>query len=258
VSRVRFVAVGDLMVDVIARGAGHEARIRVAAGGSAANAARVATACGAEATAVGAVGDDAAGRLLRAELEAAAVRPELAVLDGVPTGTFLVVDGEIRADRGANAALSPHDLPPRIDADAVLVSGYLPPEAVDAALARARAAWVALAAARLRDLPPGGNAVFANDEEARRLTGLAPREAVQELAGRYRLACVTLGRDGAIAVLDGRAAFAAPPSRVEAGEPGAGDAFAAALLVALMRGDGLEAALAEACRRGMIAAAGPG
>src|SRR5438309_240238 len=71
VSRVRFVAVGDLMVDVLARGAGHGARIRVAAGGSAANAARVAAACGAEATAFGAVGDDAGGRLLRGELEGA-------------------------------------------------------------------------------------------------------------------------------------------------------------------------------------------
>src|SRR5438128_1094969 len=98
VSRVRFVAVGDLMVDVLARGAGHGARIRVAAGGSAANAARVAAACGAEATAFGAVGDDAGGRLLRGELEGAGVRPELAVLTGAATGTFLVVDGEIRAD----------------------------------------------------------------------------------------------------------------------------------------------------------------
>jgi len=258
VTRVRFVAVGDLMLDVLARGAGHAARIRVAAGGSAANAARVAAACGAEATAVGAVGDDAAGRLLRAELEAAGVRPELAVLEGEPTGTFLLVDGEIRADRGANAAFSPGELPQRIEAGAVLVSGYLPPATVQAALARAHAGWVALDAARLEELPPGGDAVLANADEARRLTGLDGVGAARELGRRYRLACVTLGPDGAIAVLDGQEASAAPPAPADASEPGAGDAFAAALLVGLAQGAGLEEALAEACRRGAIAAAGRG
>jgi len=42
--RVRFVAVGELLVDVVAEGAGHDARIRVAPGGSAFNAAVTAAA----------------------------------------------------------------------------------------------------------------------------------------------------------------------------------------------------------------------
>ena len=52
---VRLLAIGDLMVDVTARGRGHAASIRLHAGGSAANGARWAVACGADATAVGAV-----------------------------------------------------------------------------------------------------------------------------------------------------------------------------------------------------------
>src|SRR4029077_9125685 len=83
------------------------------------------------------------------------VTAEVTVAEGA-TGTFLLADGEIRVDRGVS-----HDLvlPERIDADAVLVSGYVP--AAEEALARADASWVALDAARLTAPPPGGNAVFA-------------------------------------------------------------------------------------------------
>ena len=54
---VRFVAVGELLVDVIAAGAGHGARIRVRPAGSAFNAAVAAVAAGADATVIGTVGD---------------------------------------------------------------------------------------------------------------------------------------------------------------------------------------------------------
>jgi sugar/nucleoside kinase (ribokinase family) len=255
---VHFSAVGDLMLDVTARGRGHSARVRVTVGGSAANAARWAVVCGAQATAVGAVGDDAAGRLLRAELERAGVRAALAVDTAAPTGTFLVVDGEVRADRGANARLAPDDLPEELAGDVVLVSAYLPPATVESALARAQAPFVALAAGRLDQLPAGGNALLANEDEARRLTGLPAEQAVRRLAEGRRLACVTLGAEGAVAVLDGGLASARPPAREPEGAAGAGDAFAAALLVALARGLPLADALAEGCRRGHGAAARAG
>ena len=246
---VRFVAVGELLVDVVAEGSGHDARIRLGPAGSAFNAALAAAGVGADATVIGTVGDDPAGRMILAELAARGVHAEVRVSDG-PTGTFLLADGEIRVDRGVSHAVA---VPERIDGDAVLVSGYLPAASVTAALANATAPWIALDAARVAELPPGGNVLVANEDTARRLTGADPEDAARRLGGRYRLACVTRGELGAIAVLDGRletAAVAAVPGDA----PGAGDAFAAGLLVELARGAELAAALAEGCRLGALAA----
>ena len=53
----------------------------------------------------GRVGDDAAGRMLLAHLAAHGVRAEVGIDATSRTGTVLVVDGEIRADRGANSAV---------------------------------------------------------------------------------------------------------------------------------------------------------
>ena len=55
------------------------------------------------------------------------------------------------------------------------------------------------------------------------------------LASATALACVTLGARGAVAVLDGQLERAEPPTARLQEAPGAGDAFAAALLVALAR-----------------------
>ena len=173
---MRFLAVGELLVDVIAAGAGHGARIRVRPAGSAFNAAVAAAAAGADAAVIGTVGDDAAGRMIVRELEAHGRSCRSSVATGV-TGTFLLADGEIRVDRGDS-----HDFvgPVRIAADAVLVSGYLPHAAE--VLASAEGTWVALDAARLAELPPGGNAVIANQETARRLTGRDGEQAVRRSA----------------------------------------------------------------------------
>lgn len=238
---VRFVAVGELLVDVVAGGSGHDARVDVRPAGSAFNAAVAAAAAGAEAAVVGTVGDDPAGRMLVAELEARGVRADVTVAAG-RTGTFLLADGRIRVDRGVS-----HDLvlPPRIEADAVLVSGYV--AAAADALGRAEAPWVALDAARLAELPPGGNAVVANEEAGLRLTGLDGEEAARALAEGRRLACVTLGAQGAVAVCTGRVERAAPEETAP-DAPGAGDVFAGTLLVALARGDDLAAGLALSCR----------
>ena len=96
---VRFVAVGELLVDVIAAGAGHGARIRVRPAGSAFNAAVAAVAAGADATVIGTVGDDAPGRMIVRELKAHGIRPLVTVAGA--TGTFLLTDGETRVDCGA-------------------------------------------------------------------------------------------------------------------------------------------------------------
>jgi ribokinase len=246
------------MIDVVVAGRDHDAVARVGPGGTAANTAVWAAAQGAHAAAVGAVGDDAGARFLRNELAGRGVEPLLVVVSGERTGTFVLADGELHVDRGANAVLEAATLPPLPDADAVLVSGYLPAEALAATLDRARAEWVLLDAGALSELPARANAVVANERQARALTGEGPEKAVRALADRYRLACVTLGARGAVAVLDGRLERAEPADRALQEAPGAGDAFAAALLVSLARGAVLADALAEGCRCGAAAARSPG
>src|SRR3954447_11015425 len=61
---MRFIAVGELLVDVLAAGSGHDALIRLGPAGSAFNAAVAAAAAGADATAIGTVGSDAAGGMI--------------------------------------------------------------------------------------------------------------------------------------------------------------------------------------------------
>jgi sugar/nucleoside kinase (ribokinase family) len=256
VTETTFLAVGDVMVDVTALGVGHAARISLTAGGSAVNAASWAAIAGADATVVGRVGDDLGGRALRTELQERGVGADLSVDFEAATGTFLVVDGEIRADRGANARSSPDHLADRLEADVVLVSGYLPAPTVAGALERADGMWLALAPALLDPLPAGANAILVDETEALRLTGSAPEEAARMLGERFRLACVTRGAEGAVAVLDGRVETARPQPVDRASPVGAGDAFAAGLLVALARGAGLRDALEAGCSLGRTVAAG--
>jgi sugar/nucleoside kinase (ribokinase family) len=242
---VRFIAVGDVMFDVVAEGSGHDAMVGVYAGGSAANAAVWAAALGADATVVGRVGDDMTGRMVRSELEARGVRAELSVDPDTPTGIFLLVDGEPRADRGANANFMPEHLP-KLEADAVLISGYLPRPTVEAALADAQARWVALDAARLEDLPPGGNVVLANEATARAL-GVETEDPIPPREAGYEFVVVTRGSRGAIATTKDSVIRAVPPETVSGDPVGVGDAFAAALLVSLARGSDGDHAMANAC-----------
>jgi sugar/nucleoside kinase (ribokinase family) len=256
VGRPRFVAVGDVMIDISASGVGHAARIELGIGGTAVNAGIWAAACGAESSVVGRVGDDFAGRALRDAVEGRGVRADLSVDPEAPTGTFLVVDGHIRADRGANARFGPEHLPGRLGAEAVLVSGYLPAETVAAAIGHAEGDWIALAPASLDPLPYSARAVLVDEDEARRLTGAEPEEAARILGRSFELACVTRGAAGAVAVHEGRVETSAPAPGEGASSVGAGDAFAAGLLVALARGADLRDALESACRAGATIATG--
>lgn len=252
--RVRFVAVGDVFVDVLVAGSGHDAAVRLAPGGSAVNAVLSAAASDAAAEIFGCIGDDAGGRMIQTELEARGVRSSLVIDPDRPTGTFVAVNGEIRVDRGANASFGPEHLPHVFEADVTLVSGYLLAATVTAALERSHAAWNALAVAQLTQLPRGGNAVFMNEDEARAVAGTDPDDAARLLGQQYRLVCVTLGASGAIASLEGHLeSVAAEASEAPGRRPGAGDAFAAAALVALATGASLRDALAAGCRAGTLA-----
>jgi sugar/nucleoside kinase (ribokinase family) len=123
-------------------------------------------------------------------------------------------------------------------------------------LDRAEGIWVALAPAFLDPLPPGANAVLVDEVEARRITGSPPEEAARLLGASFRLACVTRGADGAVAVLDGRVETSKLKPVDSAGPVGAGDAFAAGMLVALARGADLRDALEAGCGFGATVAAG--
>ena len=243
--------------------------VRLRAGGAAANAAVAAAAAGADAAVVGRVGADSAGRIVEEEVLARGVRPLLAHDMSVPTGIVVATASGIVAARGANATLSPADLPDPLAADAVLISGWvlLQPDttaAAQAALDRAHAEWVAVdpASARLLerfgrdlffDMTARATAVFTDAGEAEALTGERdPSSAAAVLAERYRLVCVKLGPLGALAILDGRREHAAPREAVVGELFGAGDAFAGTLLALIAGGTDLLPALEQACDAGSL------
>ena len=213
------ITVGDVMLDGSlpepVPGRRVHGRIELRPGGSAANVALAAVRLGARSAVIGRVGADAAGRLLGDALAEAGVEPLLARDPHVATGCVIVAGTAIVADPGASARLRPDDLPQTLEAGAVLVSGYSllqsgPEAAARAAFERARTGWLAVDAAsavlveafgvdRFFDATRSVDVLLANAEEARALTGLDGEEAALALARRYRIACVKLGRDGAVA-----------------------------------------------------------
>lgn len=265
------IAVGDVMLDGSlpepVPGRRTHGHIELRAGGSAVNAALTAAGLGARAAVVGRVGNDAAGRLVAETLAGAGVEPLLAFDEDAATGCVVVAGTGTVADPGASARLSPGDLPPSLQAGAVLVSGYsllLPGSEAGAraALAQAETALLAVDAAsaglvvgfgveRFFEATAGVDVLLANDDEARALTGLEADDAVRALGERYSVACVKLGPQGAVAAARGAVGHAPAQKFDQAGALGAGDAFAAGFLLALRGG----LALAEAVARGCGAAA---
>lgn len=283
------VVVGDVMVDVavsaeaLKRGGDVHGRVRIGPGGAGANAAAWAAADGATTRLHGRIGDDLAGGLVRRALEERGVKTALAVAAGEPTGAMLVVvqagERSMVADRGANAGLAPDDLPARLHAGAVLVSGYLlfhpgSEPAARAALGRARAALVAIDAAswplllgygaeRFLEATAGATMLLANRQEAVALAGADPEHEgagdpealLRLLSSRYRVVVLKLGADGATAWWDGRLLTSPAPRVAEADPTAAGDAFDGVLLGAVAGGADPDEALRRACAAGARAAA---
>jgi ribokinase len=262
------IAVGDVMLDgtlpAPVAGARVHGRIELRAGGSAANAALAAARLEARAAVVGRVGADAAGRLVADSLAADGVEPLLAFDAYAPTGCVVVVGGtSIVADPGASARLAPVDLPPTLEAGAVLVSGYTllqrgPEPAARAAVERARTGWLAVDVASARLVAAFGvdrflsatstvGVLLANAEEARALAGLEAEDAALALARHYDVVCVKLGSAGALAA-SGEDIVHAAVELIERDDTlGAGDAFAGGFLVALASGADLPGALRTGC-----------
>jgi sugar/nucleoside kinase (ribokinase family) len=261
----------------LARGGDVHGHVRLRPGGTATNAAAWAASIGASVQVIGRVGDDLTGRLLAQALSERGVDPMLAVDPSASTGTMLVVheanERSMVADRGANAHLSVDDLPERIEAGSVLISGYSlfqpgSSEAARAALERCDASVVAVDAAswplirsfgveRFYSASSKATALLANEVEAKELTGARGDEMAEILGKRYPMVAVKLGSNGALLAVDGRIVHASAPAVDEIDPTGAGDAFDGVLLAGLARGADPEAALEAACQAGAAAASSP-
>lgn len=251
------------------------AEVSMRAGGSAVNAAAAAVAAGSSAAVIGRVGSDPPGDLVAAELEAHDIEAHLARDQELPTGIAISLGDDpsspsVLANRGANARLSPDDVPDVLEADCLFVSGFAlfqagSSEGARAALDRFAGAWAGVdvssprLAAAARDFDLGDDAgrrtvVLVTADEARAMTGEEPEEAVRTLASRFSIACIKLGEQGAIAASADRVERGAVDPVSRRSPFGAGDAFGAALLVALAAGTPLGRALDLACTAGASAA----
>lgn len=281
-SEPRFVVVGDLMTDVVAqargpvrRGSDTDARITTHPGGAGANTAAWLASEGAPVALVGRVGDDAIGRTWVAGLVDAGVQVHAPVDPVRSTGTVVVVvdpDGErsMLPDAGANAGLSPADLPEALFAKGrhLHLSGYtLLHDGCRAAglvsfdLARRRGMTISVdpaSAGPIGDLGverflgwiEGADVLLANEDEVLRLTGEGdPEAAARALAGSFSTVVVKLGAHGALLVSGDRPAVQAQAVAVSVVDTtGAGDAFAAGFLPAWADGATAMEALAAGNR----------
>jgi len=249
---VLVVSLGDLLLDVIVRlgeplapGADATATTRTGAGGQAANVAAWVVALGAEARCVAKRGNDAAGQLVLAELEAHGVE-----VAGPAQGRNGVVvslvgpNGErtMASDRGVAPELAPDELDPAwFASDCLHISGYaLLAAPIDAAalraaeLARANGARVSVdlsAWTRIREYGPqqfreklealAPDVIFANEPEW---------EIVGAAYGLAPTAVVKRGARGVLVLGEDRAELPARDGDV-VDATGAGDALAAGFLV---------------------------
>ena len=244
-----------------APGSDRPAAIRTRGGGAGANVAVHLARLGTPVLLVGCIGDDAAGGERAAELTAAGVRLALRTVPGAATGTIVSLvetDGQrsMLADRGANLALAPDDVPALIEGGHLHLSGYtlLDPGPRAAGLAALRAAVAAGCTVSVDPASTGpltsygvdrwltdtaaATLVLPNADEARLLTGCTdPEAAARALAARHPVAAVSLGADGALWASGGELVHrpAHPTDVVDT--TGAGDAFAAGLLAAWLAAD---------------------
>jgi ribokinase len=290
----RIVVVGDVMLDVVALlsgpvavGSDSEASVSFGGGGSAANVAAWLAFAGASPVLAARVGDDVRGVSAGAELRSAGVDARLTFDGEHSTGTCVVLVGpggerSMLPDPGANAFLAPEDLPEDVFAAGchLHLTGYSlvrlgPRPAALEAIARAGAAGMsvsvdpssaALLGPGFLDLLEGVGLVLPNTEEAAALTGLAdPVAAARTLTSRFPEVVVKLGAEGALWT-DGSKeervpAVEAASSAAGSGPldtTGAGDAFAAGLLAARLRGASPADALRAGCALAAQAVVTPG
>ncbi len=268
---------------------------RLQPGGKGANQAVAAARLGASVRMAGCCGDDDFGRTLRSALEAAGVDvTAVRILAGVPSGLALITvdatgENSITVAPGANGLAGPPEAAASAAAgcDALILSAEIPVPVLAAALDRARAAGV-MTVLNLAPAPPdaagllaaGADWLIVNAPEAAAILGrpvadpAGARAAVADLAGAAGgHAVITLGRDGAVlagpvladpvladpVLADPGGVLAVPGFSVDSVDSvGAGDAFVAALGVAVASGVAAPEAVRLACAVAATAVTRPG
>lgn len=261
------VAVGEILVDMVAPDAAHllEARAFIPApGGAPGNVAVAVTRLAGRSAFVGAVGKDAFGELLGGRLRDNGVDTSgLRLVRERTTLAFVARDSGAIPDflfyRGADAALTPDDIPRQLIERAsylyVTSMPFLSSPAREATLEAMRLAaetgavvtvdpnlrptsWPSLGEA-LRALQPlldGAGILKVNEEEAAHITGQRdPRAALRSLSREGRLALITRGAEGCLWSWKGRTGEVPSPPAEVVDTIGAGDAFVGALLAELSR-----------------------
>ncbi|NUR25911.1 MAG: ribokinase [Catenulispora sp.] len=234
-------------------------------GGKGGNQAVAAARLGARARMIGMLGDDPFGEELRRNFAAEGVDVSaVGTAVGTATGMALIVvqaDGEntITLSPGANAVLPPAAVAP---ADVLLMNLEVPLGAVVAAAQSTDALRILNAAPFLgtdiSELLRQVDVLVVNETEAARLLGGPVSDPSALLALGPGTAILTLGAEGAIAATADRT-WTQKGFSVEAIDAvGAGDAFCAALAVALGSGAGMDTALRRACAAGALATTRPG
>jgi len=280
----RVVVVGDLMTDTVAhaslalaRSSDTPATVTMHGGGSGANIAAWLAVDGCEVAFVGRRGADIAGRNRDMELMGYGVDARLVMDPERPTGTCVVMvthkgDHTMLSDPGANAALSPEDLPQDLftPGSHLHVSGYtlLNPgsrNAVLAALSNADRAGMSISVDGASSAPlervgaepflqmtNGATLLFVNADQGKVLTGREdPGQAARVLNAWYPQVVMKLGPDGAMMYSNGRpdpVRVPAPPVERITDRTGAGDAFCAGFLPAWLDNKPPGEALASGCR----------
>jgi len=274
------IVVGDVALDVVATHSGSvvhggdvRASIALTMGGAGANTAAWLAHSGVETVLVARVGDDVAGRRASEELTTAGVRCAFTIDATAATCCVVVlVDGDgqrsMLPDRGAGKNLSTADLDPALLADAahLHLSGYLlldeeTREAGLAMLALARDAGLTTSvdpqaaaligdAARFVEDVRGVDVLLPNLDELVTLTGSRDPRSASDLLDVVGTVVVTTGRDGATWVApDGVVSVPSAPGEC-VDSTGAGDAFDAGLLAALLAGKSPEDCLLAGVRLG--------
>jgi len=262
----RVVVVGDLMTDAVARaafplvkGSDTAATVTMHGGGSGANIASWMAVEGAEVAFVGRRGADIAGRNRDMELMGYGVDARLVMDPERPTGTCVVMvthrgDLTLLSDPGANAALSPEDLPKdlftpgshlHMSGYTLLNEGSRPAALAAFGLAKRAGMSISVDAASFApieragaepflELSHGAILLFANQPEARVLTGRdEPDQAARVLTAWYPQVVITLDADGSLFYANGQPEPVHVPAFVverPVDHTGAGDAFCAGFL----------------------------
>lgn len=287
----RIVVVGSINMDLVARvprlpRPGETVRgsaFSQVPGGKGANQAVAAARLGALVAMIGRVGDDVFGRELITSLRTRGVQTEhVQITPNCPSGLALIwveVSGQnaITVIGGANARLMSGDVREQSaiisQADALLVQLEVPLESVNSAVEIARRHSVLTildpAPAPASLLPEQLYAVdliSPNQSEAESLTGVAVA-AIADAAGAaailhehgVRQVVIKLGEQGALASQRGSESIHVPAPQVRVVDTtAAGDAFTAALAVALVEGRSLADATRFACAAGSLATTRPG